>query len=356
MTTARQSEPPSASHRARSAAFTPQSGEHTRPRVSPDAPSHPASGAGRELVELQTISSPPGFPRGRGKPHPGAGALPIPGTRSAAFTPQSGEHARPRVLPAAPSQPASGAVRELVELRTIFSPTGFPRGRGKLHPRAGALPIWGTRHAAFTPRQPNHRGWPQRTQRNAKRESGLPDGPAAISPVMMGSAFCRLCVSLRSLRPFHSGIRVPVGFGPCPARGSGGTREDADAPGTSTATSRLRESGDQSPDSRAVFANVRAVRTLPSVSLSAVWNGGEGRGEEALRHAENIRSIGAPLSPTLSPFVPHGARETDALFVAAAFAHMFATMDTAPDRNLVPAIPGRTRAFPTLHLDTAYEN
>ena len=275
MTTARQSEPPSASHRARSAAFTPQSGEHTRPRVSPDAPSHPASGAGRELVELQTISSPPGFPRGRGKPHP----------------------------------------------------------------RAGALPIWGTRHAAFTPRQPNHRGWPQRTQRNAKRESGLPDGPAAISPVMMGSAFCRLCVSLRSLRPFHSGIRVPVGFGPLPARASGGTPAMPTAFSTSTATSRLRESGDESPHSRSVFANVCAVRTLPSVSLSAVWNGGEGRGEEALRHAENIRSIGAPLSPTLSPFVPHGARETDALFVAADAAHTFATIAIAPDRTLAPANP-----------------
>ena len=28
---------------------------------------------------------------------------------------------------------------------------------------------------------------------------------------------------------------------------------------------------------------------------------------------ETVRMGGAPLSPTLSPFVPHGARETDAL-------------------------------------------
>ena len=57
-----------------------------------------------------------------------------------------------------------------------------------------------------------------------------------------------------------------------------------------------------------------AVRTVASASLSSVRNGGEGRGEEALRHGETVHHGGAPLSPTLSPFVPHGARETGALF------------------------------------------
>ena len=74
-----------------------------------------------------------------------------------------------------------------------------------------------------------------------------------------------------------------------------------------------------------VFANVRAVGTVTSVSLSSVRNGGEGRGEEALRHVETVGNSGAPLSPTLSPFVPHGARETDALLVAAVPARTFTT-------------------------------
>ncbi len=74
-----------------------------------------------------------------------------------------------------------------------------------------------------------------------------------------------------------------------------------------------------------VFAKVRAVRTAPSVSLSSVRNGGEGWGEEALRNGETVRMGGAPLYPALSPFVPHEARETDAL--------------------LIPPIPARTLAI-----------
>ena len=75
-----------------------------------------------------------------------------------------------------------------------------------------------------------------------------------------------------------------------------------------------------------VFAQVRAVRTGASGSLSSVRNGGEGWGEEALRTGDTVRMGGAPLSPTLSPFVPHGAREPDALLVAAIAAHTFATI------------------------------
>ena len=62
-----------------------------------------------------------------------------------------------------------------------------------------------------------------------------------------------------------------------------------------------------------IVAKVRAVRTGASGSLSAVRNGGEGRGEEALCHGGTARKGGAPLSP----FGPHGAREPDALLVAA---------------------------------------
>ena len=54
-------------------------------------------------------------------------------------------------------------------------------------------------------------------------------------------------------------------------------------------------------------AKARAVRTETSVSLSSVRNGGEGRGEEALCNAGAARRGEAPLSP----FVPHGARETE---------------------------------------------
>ena len=58
-------------------------------------------------------------------------------------------------------------------------------------------------------------------------------------------------------------------------------------------------------------AKVGALRTKVSVSLSSVRNGGEGRGEEALCNAGAARNGVAPLSPALSPFVPHGARETE---------------------------------------------
>ena len=54
-----------------------QRGEHTRPRVSPDAPSQPASARTPQLRSIRTISCHAGFPRGRGKQHPGAGALPV---------------------------------------------------------------------------------------------------------------------------------------------------------------------------------------------------------------------------------------------------------------------------------------
>ena len=60
-----------------------------------------------------------------------------------------------------------------------------------------------------------------------------------------------------------------------------------------------------------ILAKDRAVRTGVSVSLSSVRNGGEGRGEEALRNDGAARVGEAPLSPALSPFVPHGARETE---------------------------------------------
>ena len=77
-----------------------------------------------------------------------------------------------------------------------------------------------------------------------------------------------------------------------------------------------------------VFAKVRTVPTVASVSLSSVRNGGEGRGEEALGNGDTVRMGGAPLSPTLSPFVPHGARETDAPLVRAAPTLTFATTDS----------------------------
>ena len=76
-----------------------------------------------------------------------------------------------------------------------------------------------------------------------------------------------------------------------------------------------------------VVAKVRAVRTGASGSLASVRNGGEGWGEEALRNCDTVRMDGAPLSPALSPFVPHGARETDALLVTAVLARTFATTD-----------------------------
>ena len=90
------------------------------------------------------------------------------------------------------------------------------------------------------------------------------------------------------------------------------------------------------PGGLLVFANVRAVCTGASVSLSSVRNGGEGWGEEALRKDDSVRVGGAPLSPALSPFVPHGARETDALLVTMAPARTFAAIGTGRQSRRTP--------------------
>ena len=84
----------------------------------------------------------------------------------------------------------------------------------------------------------------------------------------------------------------------------------------------------------------RAARwgqTRPTFSLASVRNGGEGWGEEALRKDDTVGLGGAPLSPALSPFVPHGARETDAVGVgralglaAARGVHAASRPDVAP--------------------------
>ena len=76
-----------------------------------------------------------------------------------------------------------------------------------------------------------------------------------------------------------------------------------------------------------LFHVLSIVAKFRAVPLSSVRNGGEGRGEEALRIGETARKGGAPLSPTLSPFVPHGAREPDALLGAAISARTFAKID-----------------------------
>ena len=78
-----------------------------------------------------------------------------------------------------------------------------------------------------------------------------------------------------------------------------------------------------------VVAKDRAVRIVASGSLASVWNGGEGRGEETLRTGETICMGWATLSPPLSPFVPHGARETDALLVTTVPARTFAAVGRA---------------------------
>ena len=61
----------------------------------------------------------------------------------------------------------------------------------------------------------------------------------------------------------------------------------------------------------AIVGKVRAVRTVVSGSRASVRNGGEGWGEEARRKGDTVRKGGAPLSPVLSPVVPHGAREKE---------------------------------------------
>ena len=85
-----------------------------------------------------------------------------------------------------------------------------------------------------------------------------------------------------------------------------------------------------------VIGKIRGVRTVPPVSLSSVRNGGEGRGEEALHNGGIVGKSGAPLSPALSPFVPHGARETDAPLTTTVPARTFATIDRTPLQGWVP--------------------
>ena len=56
---------------------------------------------------------------------------------------------------------------------------------------------------------------------------------------------------------------------------------------------------------------------------------GPGRG--GARHWRDGSNLRAPLSPTLSPFVPHGEREPDALFVPAVPARTFVTSNIHGD-------------------------
>ena len=86
--------------------------------------------------------------------------------------------------------------------------------------------------------------------------------------------------------------------------------------------------GEPSSTTLSAFVKIRAFHTGASASLSSVRNGGEGRGEEALRFGETGRNSGPPLSPSFSLFVPHGARETDALLVSEVPARIFATIYT----------------------------
>ena len=65
------------------------------------------------------------------------------------------------------------------------------------------------------------------------------------------------------------------------------------------------------PCGRLCGVNAALRERMPSVSLSSIANGGEGRGEEALGNGETSRTGEAPLSPTLSPLGPRGVRETD---------------------------------------------
>ena len=90
-----------------------------------------------------------------------------------------------------------------------------------------------------------------------------------------------------------------------------------------------------------VFPKGRAIGTVTSDSLSSVRNGGKGRGEETLRHGATVGKCGAPLSP----FVPHGEREADALLIAAV-AHTLSqrliasvALVTAPARTSHTAVP-----------------
>ena len=64
----------------------------------------------------------------------------------------------------------------------------------------------------------------------------------------------------------------------------------------------------------------------------------------AARHGE------APLSPSLSPFVPHGARETEALFVTTVLAQTLAAIDTLSQQIWDIDCAGSSRSHRGLRL------
>ena len=131
---------------------------------------------------------------------------------------------------------------------------------------------------------------------------------------------------------FRTRFRVPRLRGSCGVRPAG--RVNAELQTQSLAAQEAFQTGSQpqscarapSPARSGSEPPNRCYQSLrkfvPSVSRPSVRDGGEGRGEEALRNDDTARQGGAPLSP----FVPHGARETDALLVVAISARTFATI------------------------------
>ena len=72
-------------------------------------------------------------------------------------------------------------------------------------------------------------------------------------------------------------------------------------------------------------SSCRPHRGLRLPLLRSERRRGAGRG--GAPHGWSVRNGEAPLSPALSPFVPHGARETDAVLVRAVSARIPATSD-----------------------------
>ena len=103
----------------------------------------------------------------------------------------------PRVWLDAPSQPASGQARRSWKLCALACLPGFPRGRGKQHPRAGALP--GARRGLCQV----GRVCPQRAAGPCKRPGGAGRTPRPTKPPPPVAADVR-----RRNRRTISGIRL----------------------------------------------------------------------------------------------------------------------------------------------------
>ncbi len=250
-------------------------------------------------------------------------------------------------VPAVDSAAAEAELNAFVAGRRVVGvEKGFsPNGAAIFQPRAERCAAlgYGIEHP-FRPEGARHRssasagvGRPFRALRRIDAESqGDALGWNGVAPLGLRTSAADAGRLTRSSRCRCGAVAVPM------------------PPGTGRDASRRQPNVSGGSGGREIIFKLGARLWRPHQGLrlprlrSERWRG-LGRG--GAPQGWNDRKGQAPLSPALSPFVPHGARETDALLVTAFWARTFATIDRVgcPQPTVAPpdALDGRRRGEDT---------